>query len=59
MTTIQHATLLSPLDLGTRTLPNRIVMAPMTRARASQPGDVPNALGTLPKATNDFCLELS
>jgi len=41
---MQHATLLSPLDLGTRTLPNRIVLAPMTRARASQPGDVPNAL---------------
>ncbi len=26
------------------TLPNRIVMAPMTRARSAQPGDVPTAL---------------
>jgi len=25
-------------------LPNRIVMAPMTRARSTQPGDIPNAL---------------
>jgi N-ethylmaleimide reductase len=36
--------LFHPLALGSLTLPNRIVMPPMTRARASQPGDVPNAL---------------
>ncbi|MDH0865576.1 alkene reductase [Mitsuaria sp. GD03876] len=36
--------LFSPLTLGPLTLPNRIVMAPMTRARSSQPGNVPNAL---------------
>nr|WP_295375877.1 alkene reductase [Pseudoxanthomonas sp.] len=30
--------------LGGLTLPNRIVMPPMTRSRASQPGDIPNAL---------------
>jgi N-ethylmaleimide reductase len=34
----------APLALGDITLPHRIVMAPMTRARSSQPGDVPNAL---------------
>ncbi|VVE32148.1 alkene reductase [Pandoraea commovens] len=36
--------LFQPLQLGAVTLPNRIVMPPMTRSRASQPGDVPNAL---------------
>lgn len=35
--------LFSPLTLGSLTLPNRIAMAPMTRARTTQPGDVPNA----------------
>lgn len=34
--------LLSPLDLGPLTLPNRIVLAPLTRSR--HPGGVPNAL---------------
>jgi N-ethylmaleimide reductase len=38
-----NTTLFQPLSLGTMTLPNRIVMAPMTRARSSQPGNVPNA----------------
>lgn len=36
--------LFSPARLGDMTLPNRFVMAPMTRSRASQPGDVPSAL---------------
>jgi N-ethylmaleimide reductase len=36
--------LFRPLQLGPLALPNRIVLAPMTRARSSQPGDVPNAL---------------
>lgn len=36
--------LFQPLPLGGLALPNRIVMPPMTRSRASQPGDVPNAL---------------
>ncbi|RLK50915.1 N-ethylmaleimide reductase [Alkalispirillum mobile] len=31
-------------QLGDLTLPNRIVMAPLTRSRAGQPGDVPTAL---------------
>jgi N-ethylmaleimide reductase len=33
-----------PLSLGPVTLPNRVLMAPMTRARSRQPGDVPQAL---------------
>jgi len=36
--------LFQPYTLGGLDLPNRIVMPPMTRSRASQPGDVPNAL---------------
>lgn len=36
--------LFQPYALGDLTLPNRIVMPPMTRSRASQPGDVPNDL---------------
>jgi len=36
--------LFQPLQLGALSLPNRIAMAPMTRSRSSQPGDVPNAL---------------
>jgi len=38
------ATLFSPLRVGTTEARNRIVMAPMTRARSSQPGDIPNAM---------------
>ncbi len=36
--------LFQPLRLGRLEWPNRIVMAPLTRSRASQPGDVPNAM---------------
>jgi len=36
--------LFEPQQLGTQQLPNRIVMAPMTRSRTDQPGDVPNQL---------------
>lgn len=36
--------LASPFTLGALSLPNRIVMAPMTRCRTTQPGNVPNAL---------------
>jgi len=35
--------LFSPYELGVLQLPHRIVMAPMTRSRSTQPGDVPNA----------------
>jgi N-ethylmaleimide reductase len=40
--TIQH--LLSPLQLGELHLPNRLVMAPLTRQRSLQPGNIPSAL---------------
>src|SRR5690606_13864455 len=36
--------LLSPLELGPFRLPNRVFMAPLTRSRAGQPGDVPTEL---------------
>lgn len=36
--------LFTPLELGDLTLPNRIVMAPLTRNRADPQGDVPHAL---------------
>ncbi|MDD7911670.1 alkene reductase [Pseudovibrio exalbescens] len=38
------AALFNPIKLGDRELTNRIVMPPMTRSRASQPGDVANDL---------------
>ncbi|MCP9483598.1 alkene reductase [Shimia sp. CNT1-13L.2] len=34
----------SPYELGKLKLANRIAMAPMTRSRTSQPGDVPNEI---------------
>jgi N-ethylmaleimide reductase len=37
-------TLFDPLAIGELTIPNRIVMAPLTRSRAVGPGRVPNAL---------------
>lgn len=36
--------LFEPISLGSLTLKNRIVMAPMTRSRATQPGNIPNDL---------------
>lgn len=36
--------LFSPMPMGTITLSNRIIMAPLTRSRAGQPGDVPTEL---------------
>lgn len=36
--------LFAPLKLGNMTLPNRIIMAPLTRCRANNPGRVPNDL---------------
>ncbi|RNL80345.1 N-ethylmaleimide reductase [Nocardioides marmorisolisilvae] len=36
--------LFEPLTLGDLTLPNRVVMAPLTRMRATPPNDVPNDL---------------
>ena len=37
-------TLFDPIKIGAFALPNRIVMAPLTRARAVGAGRVPNAL---------------
>ncbi|MDR3517513.1 MAG: alkene reductase [Azospirillaceae bacterium] len=36
--------LFSPASIAGHVVPHRIVMAPMTRARSTQPGDVPNAM---------------
>ncbi len=36
--------LFSPIGLGNLTLPNRMVMAPLTRNRAAMPGNVPQAM---------------
>ncbi len=36
--------LFTSFKLGELTLPNRVVMAPLTRSRSSQPGDIPNEL---------------
>ena len=36
--------LLTPVNVGKTTLANRLVMAPLTRSRASQPGDIPTEL---------------
>jgi 2,4-dienoyl-CoA reductase-like NADH-dependent reductase (Old Yellow Enzyme family) len=43
MTTQQPSSLLSPVQIGAWELPNRIIMSPLTRCRASE-GRVPNAL---------------
>lgn len=40
----EHSQLLTPTVVSGRILPHRVVMAPMTRARSTQPGDVPNAM---------------
>ena len=37
-----HTTLFSPVQFGAVELRNRIIMAPLTRSRAAQPGDVPS-----------------
>lgn len=42
--TANASPLFQSYSLGGLELPNRIVMPPMTRSRASQPGDVPNEL---------------
>jgi len=38
------ATMFDPIKVGALELPNRIIMAPLTRARAVGPGRVPNAM---------------
>jgi N-ethylmaleimide reductase len=42
--TVQHDPLFTPLKLGAVELKHRVIMAPMTRMRAAQPGNVPHAL---------------
>lgn len=37
-------TLFDPLKLGDLHLPNRVIMAPLTRMRSKQPGNIPTAL---------------
>ncbi len=37
-------TLFEPIQVGAYTLPNRIIMAPLTRSRANNPGRIPNEL---------------
>ena len=37
-------TLFSPMELGDLTLSNRIIMAPLTRMRSKQPGNIPQQL---------------
>lgn len=37
-------TLFTPLKLGGITVPNRIFMAPLTRLRSIEPGDIPTPL---------------
>ncbi len=39
--------LFQPLQLGAVTLKHRVVMAPLTRMRSRQPGDVPHALNAI------------
>jgi N-ethylmaleimide reductase len=39
-----YAHLFEPITIGRRTLAHRIAMAPLTRSRAGQPGNVPNAM---------------
>ena len=44
MSTTKAPDLFTPITLGDLTLPNRIVMAPLTRNRAAMPGNVPQAM---------------
>ena len=40
-------TLFDKLTIGEITLENRVVMAPLTRMRSVQPGDIPQELNAL------------
>src|ERR1700751_4907057 len=41
---MSRSLLFSPLRVGAHLLRHRIVMAPLTRMRASQPGNIPNEM---------------
>lgn len=43
---MRNSPLFSPLRLGALQLKHRIVMAPLTRMRATQPGNVPNEMNS-------------
>src|SRR5258708_7162673 len=40
----KYSQLFTPTVLAGHVVPHRVVMAPMTRARSTQPGDIPNAM---------------
>src|SRR6266436_5999522 len=44
MNTHDHRKLFSPAQIGPMTLGHRVVMAPLTRSRSEQPGDIPGKL---------------
>jgi N-ethylmaleimide reductase len=44
MATIRERKLFSPVQIGPITLQHRVVMAPLTRSRSNQPGDIPGDL---------------
>ena len=44
MTVIAPAKLFTPVQIGPITLGHRVVMAPLTRSRSQQPGDIPSEL---------------
>ena len=41
---MSEAKLFSPLKVGALTVPNRVFMAPLTRLRSIEPGDIPTPL---------------
>ena len=41
---MSHDALFHPLEIGAIDVPHRVLMAPLTRSRAGQPGDVPTEL---------------
>ena len=44
MTELAHPNLFTPVKIGPISLKHRVVMAPLTRSRSEQPGDIPGAL---------------
>jgi N-ethylmaleimide reductase len=44
MTEFSHPNLFTPVQIGPIALKHRVVMAPLTRSRSEQPGDIPGAL---------------
>ncbi|WP_441005827.1 oxidoreductase, partial [Cronobacter sakazakii] len=41
---MQDEKLFTPLKVGAVTTPNRVFMAPLTRLRSIEPGDIPTAM---------------